>query len=415
MPELGPKRADYLALADALERNLQTHILSKWFPAAIVPEGGFRQDFNQDWVPSQVQSDPSLVYHSRLTYTASLAALHGIEAMESYARHGFESLRHRFWDAQHGGFRWTLGSSIKHTYGIAFAIYALSTYHRAFRDTDALLLANEAFNWLNDRAHDKENLGFFEVLDLSGRPIKTSIPTHPVTGDAAKSMNTHIHLLEAFAALHEESRQGAVRMRLEEVLKVLETRVFNGAGLTLFFKADWSAKSNLDSYGHDIETAYLLVEAMESLGSHSVAIHRMARTLVDHTMTVAWDPRDGGIFDEGTFSVPKNLTKVWWAQAESLNALLLMHEIYGSEDPSYWERFVGQWRLISEKQTDAGQGGWHAAIDANGKPRPGPKSGPWTDPYHQARALITCSTRLRKLAELGASDKVPPAPLRAAT
>ncbi len=417
-PVFPPTRARYAALAEQTEQNLQSHVLDKWFPAAVNREsGGFDQNFAADWskLPGE---ERSIVYQSRLTWTAAQAALHR-PAQEflyrGFARHGAEFLRAQMWDAQNGGFFWQIERGVaqsdgeKHAYGNAFAIYALSAAFRATRDPEALRLAQQTFWLLDQNAHDARNGGYFEALRRDGTPILA--PPAPDrnedligTGYGFKSMNTHIHLLEAYSALYQIWPDAQLKARLTELFELVRDRIHVEPGaLNLYFTPDWRPLPDHDSYGHDIETAYLLNEAAHILGRQGeTKTRRAVRALVDHTLNIAFDADNGGIFDGGgVFGGITKSDKVWWAQAEALNAFLMMHELYGNgpdADRRYWDAFLQQWEFIREHQIDPVNGGWYSLVSKEGVAPVGRvKSNRWTESYHQARALINVTQTLRRL------------------
>ena len=216
-------------------------------------------------------------------------------------------------------------------------------------------------------------------------------------------MNTHIHLLEALVGLYEVCPDPAVRARLEELHEVILTKIYTEPGAQhMFATPDWKPVPGPDSFGHDIETAFLLAESAEALGKpEDERTWHAARRLVDHALEVGYDHEHGGFYDEGTIDGKDlNKQKIWWVEAEGLNALLLMHERFGKETPKYWNAFVQTWRFISEHQVDAQHGGWFNTVKPDGSPIPGRgKSDRWTEGDHQGRSMLTVSARLRRLAE----------------
>ncbi len=413
---LAPNAANYRALQAQTEANLRVQVLNQWFPRALNTQlGGFDQNFSENWTNTS-QGERAIVYQSRLTWLAAQAALRfPAEAAKwkATSTHGADFLRTKMWDAQSGGFFWALekGAPVrngeKHAYGNAFAIYALAANYTATRDPRALEAAKNAFRWLDLHAHDARNGGYFEALDRAGKPILA-----PVSNDQAfdvigtrygyKSMNSHIHLLEAFAALHEIWPDKVVESRLREVFGLVrDTIVVSPPGaMNLFFRPDWKAIPDHDSFGHDIETAYLLVEAAAALGMpNDKRTWEVARSLVDHTLDFGLDTQNGGFYDAGgTFNGITGAEKVWWTQAEALNALLLMHEKYGAQTPRYWNAYQSQWNFIQNRQIDPKNGGWLRRVSKEGAPFAGDsKSDGWTEGYHQGRALLNVAAMLGKL------------------
>ena len=225
------------------------------------------------------------------------------------------------WDKQEGGFFWGLDESgkikasyggEKHAYGIAFALYGLSAAYEATGERRALDLARRTFAWLDRQAHDAANGGYYEALSRSGATIGSSARAGARGGSARttdllgtvygyKSMNSHIHLLEAMTALYRIWPDPLVEKRLRELFLVVRDKIAVEPGcLNLFFTPDWRPVPEHDSFGHDVETAYLLLEAAEALKEPDDAkTLTVARCLVDHALQWGWDERLGGFYDRG--------------------------------------------------------------------------------------------------------------------
>lgn len=420
-----PCPASYRRLADTLQAHLFDEVLARWYPACIDKQhGGFRCHFRQDWTPGD-RNDKTLVFQARMTWVAAeVARRYPDKAAEytAYARHGLAFLDDVLWDRQCGGLFWGVDEQghnsprygmEKHAYGISFALYAASAVARTTGDRRALDLAQRTFLWLDQHAHDAVNGGYYEALRRDGKPVLDAGQAEARAGLAAsdllgthygyKSMNSHIHLLEAVTALYEVWHDPRVEARLKELLTIVRDRIAVPPGcLNLYFTPDWRPLPEHDSFGHDIETAFLLLEAQEALGASAAAeaarTSAVARSLVDHALDVGWDRQHGGFYDRGpVFGAACGTEKVWWTQAEGLNALLLMHQHYGAQTPRYYEAFLRQWSFIVNHQFDQKQGEWFATVGAAGHPVPGDKGHPWKAAYHNGRALMNTSSLLRTL------------------
>ncbi len=410
--------AAYHRLAGETEASLQKQVLPQWFPRSVDPTGGFFQNYTEDWKRG-TGNEKSVVYQARLTWVAAQAALRypaQAKTYQTYARHGAVFLEKKLWDEKNGGFYWGLDDQgkperggEKHVYGNSFAIYALCGEYKAVHDTRTLDLAKRAYLWLESHAHDPKNGGYYEALTVEGRPILTPPdPAQPSdeigTRYGIKTMNTHIHLLESLTALYEVWPNAGVRARLEEVFALVRDRIaVEPIGcLNYQFLPSWQPLPDRDSYGHDVETAFLLTEAAAALGRpNDTRTWALARRIVDHALDYGWDAVHGGFYDSGSVfgGKPYVTDKIWWVQAEGLNALLLMHDRYGKETQRYWAAFNRQWEFIRDHQTDTLHGGWLAATQENGDTIPGrAKSDGWTEAYHQGRSLLNVSERLRHLA-----------------
>jgi mannobiose 2-epimerase len=414
-----PTKQTYLKLADEMEKHLREQVLAKWYPAAIDRENGgfysrFREDFSRD-----TPNHKTIIFQGRMTWTAAQVALRYpdlAEEYKAYARHGVKFLNDVMWDRDEGGFFWGLDEkgqqsrewgAEKHAYGISFGIYGAAVAYAATKDPAALDLAQRAFLWFDEHAHDAKNGGYHEAL---GRKGEVLLAPHSgrerdllSTPYGFKSMNSHIHLLEAMTALYEVWPDERVEKRLRELHAVVRDKVAVEPGcLNLYFTPDWRAVPDHDSFGHDVETAYLLIEAATVLGQpDEPKTHRVGRALVDHALRYGWDRKHGGFYDRGfAFAPAYGLEKVWWTQAEGLNALMLMHELHGSESPRYYEAFLQQWQFIVNHQADARHGEWHELVSHDGVAQPGRnKAHIWKAAYHNGRALMNVSAMLRKMAE----------------
>jgi mannobiose 2-epimerase len=153
--------------------------------------------------------------------------------------------------------------------------------------------------------------------------------------------------------------------------------------------------------GLDVETAYLLVESAEALGIPDDELTwQVARSLVDHALDWGWDDQYGGFYDKGDVFAgrPLDTTKVWWVEAEGLNALLVMHRRFGKQTDRYWQAFLKQWDFITRYQIDSTHGGWFGEVTREGKLiGDGRKATQWKANYHTSRALMNVATMLREL------------------
>lgn len=413
-----PTRETYLKLAAEVEDALHSDVISVWFPRSVDEQnGGFHSHFTRDWqwAPSDGKFS---VFQGRMTWVASQVVLREPKLKDQFlpiVHHGVDYLENVMWDKQDGGFYWGVDDAgnvipkftdVKELYGISFCIYGAAAAYQATGDPKALDVAKQGFLWTDRHAHDAVNGGYFESLARDGTPLAPQTPDGQIAmgpmGPANyKSMNTHIHLLEAFTELYKVWPDPVLRDRLEEMLVVVRDRISVEPGvMNLFFTNAWQPIPGHDSYGHDVETAYLMLETDEVLHHKaSPKTERMAKMLVDHALAYGWDQTNGGFFREGTaFGKPEDTLKEWWVQAEGLNALLLMHERYGKEDGIYFQRFLQQWEFIQKHTIDAKFHGLYNLTKADGEPITRDKGSIWKGAYHDSRAFWNVSERLRKLA-----------------
>jgi mannobiose 2-epimerase len=418
---VAPSRATYLKFADETETMLRRDVLGVWFPRTVDHEhGGFSSDFARDWQPTKSEGKFS-VFQGRMTWIASQIVMRRPDLKEQYlpiVQHGVDFLSNVLWDKQYGGFFWgvddngqitPLYSDGKELYGISFDLYGAAAAYQATHDPRTLELAQKTFHWVDEHAHDAKNGGYFEWLARDGRVIEgnpDAVTLHAIPLGSFpigyKSMNTHIHLLESFTQLYEVWQDDTLRQRLEELLALNRDRICVQPGvMNLYFTNDWRPIPDHDSYGHDVETAYLMLEAEDVLGhGHDPRTEHMAKQLVDHALANGWDEVHGGFFQDGTtFGKPESRLKEWWVEMEGLNSLLLMHEKYGRDTDVYFKAFQLQWQFIKDYQTDSQFHGVYEMIGPNGVPTNADKGRIWKAAYHDGRALLNVTERLHKLAD----------------
>jgi mannobiose 2-epimerase len=406
-------------------------LLKVWYPASVDTEfGGFLSDLTFNWKP-EGQQNKTLVNQARHIWTCSHAAhfLNDPKYLE-LAEYGFMALRDHMWDPINGGFfsetdrSWKIpgdkDNEEKTAYGHSFAIYALASYYHVSGDTSAFNLARKTFFWLEKNSHDSIDKGYFDRLMRDGSWVFTKI-TDPIRENpdwaSWKDMNSSIHLLEAYTELYRVWPDTMIKKRLQEMLILVRDTIFQANGfMSLFFNRNWQAVSFKDSsrayilehlhfdhvsFGHDVETAYLLLEASDALGYENDPVTRLvAKKAVDHALENGWDKKKGGFYYGGYYFDPGYITivdssKQWWVQAEGLNALLLMSKLYPDE-PVYQRMFIKQWNYIDRYLIDHEYGGWfHFGTDINPELKSAPKANIWKVNYHNMRALENCINMLR--------------------
>jgi len=413
-----PTRETYLKLALEVDGALHNEVLNVWFPRSVDREhGGFHSHYARNWTAEPSDGKFS-VFQGRMTWVVSQVVLREPALKDQFlpiVHHGLDFLNDVMWDKQDGGFFWGLDDAGKITpeftdtkdlYGIGFCIYGAAAAYEATHVPKALALAKKGFLWVDEHAHDSSNAGYFELLSRNGKPVSPKVPSGqvepgPIGPVNYKSMNTHIHLLEAFTQLYRVWPDPTVRARVEELLAIVRDRICVEPGvMNLYFTNAWQAIPDHDSYGHDVETAYLMLESDEALHREaSPKTERMARMLVDHALAYGWDSANGGFFREGTtFGKSEDTAKEWWVQVEGLNALLLMHQRYGRQDGRYFQRFLEQWAFIRKHTIDGEYHGLFNLTNAEGTAMTKDKGSIWKAAYHDGRAFWNVRNRLNELA-----------------
>ena len=411
-----------------METNLD-NMFELWYPKSIdTVYGGFFSDINYKW-ELQGRQNKMIVTQARHVWSASNAAQFYKDSNKKnlllkVAAHGFEFLKSTMWDKEFGGFYDLVnregeplkenGKIIKRVYGNAFAIYGLAAYYKASGDISALKLAEETFYWLEKNSYDSLYGGYFQFISREGVPF-----IYGYGNDPPKDQNSSIHLLEAFTELYSVWHNEKLKERLTSLLHIIRDIATTNKGyLNLFFKKDWTPVSYRDStaeirnknyefdhvsFGHDIETAYLMLEASGALGiQDDITTLNKAKKMVDHSLENGWDEEYGGLYDGGYYYGEENRasiirdTKEWWSQAEALNSLLMMSELFPEDELNYYERFCIQWSYIKRYLIDQINGDWYwGGIDKVPSNKYFRKATIWKANYHTSRALINCIARLK--------------------
>ncbi len=211
-----------------------------------------------------------------------------------------------------------------------------------------------------------------------------------------KSMNTHLHIIEPYANLYRAKPSPELRKSIEHCLDIFTTKIINAQGrFSLFFEMDWTCTSHIDSYGHDIEGAWLLYEAAEVIGSKEwmEKLRPMCKHLVDITLAEGW--AGDSIFYEKE-GAHLDTDKHWWPQAEAMVGLTDTWRLTG--DTSYLEKMALVWGFIKDKLVDKKGGEWLWRVDKDGRDAyRDMKAGFWKCPYHNSRAIVEVLHRIEKL------------------
>jgi len=273
-------------------------------------------------------------------------------------------------------------------YAQAFAIYALSTYGRVFGVEEAKLEALTCFRSIDRRAHDAKYGGYDQTNDPAW-----------LSKGAAKETNTHLHLMEAFAALHGATRDPVAGARAAEIVRLFEERIVQRDGYAAKeFLPDFTPFGTpAVSYGHDLETAWLLLDTSRALGRpNDSRVQGVALRLGENSAAAGFDPVRGGFFEEGPPGKPAVLReKIWWIQAEALPALFRLYELTG--DSAHLGRLERTLDFIEQHQRDREHGGWFWGIREDGSlgARGDDKGGEWKASYHELRALVLTADWIR--------------------
>ncbi|MCB0631453.1 MAG: AGE family epimerase/isomerase [Saprospiraceae bacterium] len=421
-----PVSDDYLGVpVKEIEAEL-SQLMELWYPR-IVDEGngGYWTNFTADWTRTEEQTK-MLVTQARGLWTAARAARHypDRQVYRQAADAGYIFLTEKMWDTDHGGFFQYYPPveppegmpGHKMSYANAFALYALSEYARINPEEEVLQWVRRSFDWLEKRAHDPEHLGYYNLI--FDRPLSPTDTAQQRYGSSLgwghpewKDQNSSIHIMEALTNAYQVLPEPLVKERLNEMLVLVRDKMTHPEGyLQLYFTQDWQPISHRDSsreyilenlaldhqsFGHDIETAYLIIDASNALnGKADAKTLEIAKKLTDHSLQYGFDQNYYGLFDRGYRFMPDlkmeivNNHKVWWAQAEAWHTLALMSEYFPDEE-LYPEAFRQMWTYIKQEMIDPEYGGWYNnGLDTDPENKGRNKAHQWKGAYHNGRALF---------------------------
>ncbi len=386
--------------AEEVREHLTNTIIPFWKKLRDDENGGYYGWLGYD-LKLNKQAEKGCILNSRITWFFSNAyMLLGDKSLLDEATHGFEFLMNKCVDKENGGIYWSLdykGSPLdttKHTYNQAFSIYALSSYYEATKNEQALALARDLFSLIETKCTDEG--GYREAFTRDFKPESNEkLSENGVM--AERTMNTLLHVLEAYTQLYKVSKDEKVKERLIWIIDTFENKVYNPKlhRQEVFFDNDYNTLIDLYSYGHDIETAWLMDETLDIIGDAALTerISKITRDLTAETFKEAFDGRSFPIeCEKGVV----NEHRVWWAQAENVVGLINGYQRQGKRE--YLDGALAQWNFIKEFVVDKRPGSeWFWEVDKEGKHYPDrPIVEPWKCPYHNGRMCFEVIKRLGK-------------------
>ena len=375
-----------------VRENLTSCILPYWLRLKD-PRGGFYGEVAADGTllydaPRGVILNARIIWSFAAAYQALPDTAYLVAAV--HARDYF--LEH-FCDHKYGGVYWSVDAAgerldtKKQLYSQGFAIYALSELYKATGDDEVLKNAINLYKVVETYFADKENGGYIEALARDFSPLEDmSLSAHDINAD--KTMNSHLHVLEAYANLYQVWPDEELKAAVEKLLDIIGTKVMAADGhLQLYFRKDWSVMPGGVSYGHDIETSWLALECAMALKDIDV-VNRVRPWAL--AMGKAGNE---GLFPDGSMRYEKFLggkyddSRQWWVQAETVVGNLWLWKYHS--DPQGAERALSAWNYIRENLVDSKDGEWWWAVLPDGKvDLSQPKVGFWKCPYHNTRMCL---------------------------
>ena len=386
-------------LSAEIEADLTENIIPFWVNNSVDPAGGFYGIVSREGKGNPMAQKAG-VLNARILWSFSSAyRIYGIPKYKELADRAAEYLIDSFIDKTYGGIYWTVGfdgapaDPTKQTYASAFGIYALSEHFRATGEMSSLNAAISLYNTLEEQTHDKTRGGYLETHTRDWQKPDTK----GVDGKegATKTMNTHIHVMEAYTNLYRVWPNAGLKQNILELLDILQTKLYNPQTkhLILFCDDDWKQIDDVDSYGHDIETSWLMSEAAEVIGDEELiaTVNRQAVEMVDIALKEGVNADGSMIYEKTQEKVLRNLQ--WWPQCETVIGCINAWQISG--DKKYFDAAARTWDFIKNNFIDREYGEWFRNLKEDRTPvTREAKASTWNCPYHNMRMGFEAVARL---------------------
>ncbi len=418
---------DFILLREEAKNHLVNELLPFWLTRMQDDvNGGFITHFDKDGNDTG-EDEKSLIAQTRCLYTLSSAhhAGYGDGDLADLAKHGFEFMINKMWDHEYGGFFWMLDRKgkvkidQKIIYGHSFAIYSLSEYTLATGDPRGQEYAGKVFNLIQQFGSDTMYGGYREMFHRNWMLCGPGSQ-----GGDRKTLDVHMHLMEAFTTLYECTGEDVHRRKLLEVIDLLNNHIIHPVyktGIPQFCK-DWTVapqikfdiiwgwdrfseegmKGNATDntcYGHNVEFVWLFIHALEVLNIDPISYSSLFKTILDHTVENGIDYEYGGVYVEGPHSGGVyDREKEFWQQAEVLIGLL--DGIIMFDDQKYGDAYKNVHRFVFDKVINKGIGEWYPLISRRGDPIWTHMGNSWKTNYHTVRSMIQSIKRIDKILSL---------------
>jgi len=384
-------------------KNELRNILSFWRKETLDKEnGGFIGEMAND-LTVQPSAAKGGVLNARILWTFSTAAqFTGKKKDRKIARRAYTYLTDHFTDHEYGGTYWTVSAdgkpleTRKQIYAQAFSIYGLTEYARLTDKHEPLELAMELFNLIENHGFDPVNNGYLEAFNRKWQ-LHEDQRLSAIDMNEKKSMNTHLHVIEAYANLYDYTKNPIVKERVENLLEIFSSHIINSETnhFNLFFDEKWNLKSDKVSFGHDIEGSWLLLEA-----AHAIHSEKWIKRMKTHAVEMAEASlqgidADGGLKYEFFPGIHEDGEKEWWTLAEAVIGFYNAWEISGNKP--FLQKSIGMWDYLKKYFIDERKGEWYYRIDKNHLPVGSyPKVSLWKCPYHNSRMCMEMIRRIDK-------------------
>lgn len=384
-------------LKEECRTELTERIIPFWNKLRDDEKGGFYGFMNND-LEVDKKAPKGVILNSRILwfYSSAYEVLKDKQLLDN-AEHAYKFLRDYCVDRKNGGVYWMMTydgkveDGMKHTYNQAFAIYALSAYYKVSGNKEALELAFELFRTVEEKCTD--DVAYMEAFSAEWKLIPNdALSENGLMAD--KTMNTVLHLIEAYTVLYDVSGSNEVKDRILFLLDISENKIFDSANnkLLVFFDREFKVIGDIHSYGHDIEASWLIDRACQTLTDESVEAkwRSIDLRIAENIYNIAYE--NGAVNNEReNDKIDKK--RVWWVQAESVVGFVNAYQQCG--DKKYLEAAETIFNWIKTRQADSRKNSeWWGEVDFEGNPmQTVDMVNPWKCPYHNGRMCIEILNR----------------------
>lgn len=340
------------------------------------------------------------VMYTRIIWSFSAGYLYTKKDIyKKRALQAYGILKSFFYDQENGGLYWSVSPTgrplerRKQIYAQAFGIYALSELYKIIPSEELLKEVTSLFHLIEKHSYDKDNGGYIDAFNEDWQPIE-DMRLSEKDMNAPKTMNTHLHVLEAYSNFYSIQKDVLVKERIIQLLSIFRTKIIHPQKrhLQLFFTKDWRSLSLNQSFGHDIEASWLMAEAAENVYGKDVP-----KSIIDDCNALASTSADG-LLTDGSLAYEKtgglmNKERHWWVQAEAWVGFYAMG--IRMEEAIYFQYAEGLWSYIQSDIKDEINGEWFWGKDEAGNVLKEDKVGIWKCPYHTSRACLEILKRLK--------------------
>ena len=391
-----------LELRKQVKEELTQNILPFWTGKMIDQEnGGFYGQINgnNQIVPN---ADKGGILNARILWSFSSAYLQEKNPLYlEMANRAKTYILDHFFDAEWGGTYWKIsfdGSPVdtkKQIYSQAFFLYAFTEHYRASGEESSLQTAIELFRMIEKHSFDPELNGYFEAYSRDWILLE-DLRLSAKDENEKKTMNTHLHILEAYTNLFRVWKDDQLKKQLNNLISIFIEKIVNPETnhLDLFFDENWNSKAKMESYGHDIEASWLIDEAARVLGDQVLLAKVQEKCIAIAEAACEGLQPDGSLFYEWDKAINHlDTDRHWWVQAEGVVGFLNTFELTGNEE--WLQKALNCWKYIQDNLIDTRDGEWFWSISVDETVnKKGDKAGFWKCPYHNSRMCLEVMMRV---------------------